>query len=167
MRPLLAGALLAGLALKALGDDEPLIDHQPLPCTVADKPVAICAAASDDNAVAKVRVFFRNHGEDYYSFVELSFTGLNHCGTMPAPRTGKVSSVEYYVQAIDDAFNQKRTSTYQINIQAEGVCEFPPIEKDPQKAAAIKVFATNKKQGKKLDDAFSGIGVSFVPVITK
>lgn len=167
MRALGAGVLIAALALPALGDDEPLIDHQPLPCTVAEKPVAICATASDDNAIAKVRVLFRNHGEDFYSFVELSFTGLNHCGTMPAPREGKVRSIEYYVQAIDDNFNQKRTSTYQIHIQPEGVCEFPPVEKDPQKAAAIRVFATNKKQGKKLDDAFSSAGVSFVPVVAK
>ena len=32
---------------------------------------------------------------------------------------------------------------------------------------AIQVYATNKKQGKKLDDAFSQSGVSFVPVVAK
>jgi hypothetical protein len=163
----LAGLLLMLAALPGLADDEPVIDHQPLPCTVAEKPIAVCATASDDNMVAKVRVFFRPQGEDFYSFVELEFTGINHCGTLPAPRAGKLSTIEYYVQAIDDQYQQRRTSTYQINIQPEGVCEFPPVEKDPQKAAAIKVFATNKKQGKKLDDAFSSVGVSFVPILTK
>ena len=52
-----------------------------------------------------------------------------------------------------------------MNVQPEGVCEFPPIEKDAARAASIKVYATNKKQGKKLDDAFSASGVTFVPVV--
>jgi hypothetical protein len=97
----------------------------------------------------------------------MAFTGLSYCGTLPAPLEGKLATVEYYVQAVDDQYQPKRTSTYQINVQPEGVCEFPPLEKDAVRAAAIKVFATNKKQGKKLDDAFSGVGVSFVPVATK
>jgi hypothetical protein len=162
-----AAVLLAALALPAFADDEPVIDHQPLPCTVAGKPIAVCAAASDDGQVAKVRAFFRRQGEDFYSFVEMSFTGLNHCGTLPAPLEGKVSTIEYYVQAIDDQYQQRRTSTYQINVQPEGVCEFPPVEKDQQKAAAITVHATNKKQGRKLDDAFSSTGVTFVPVVAR
>jgi len=148
-------------------DDEPVIDHQPLPCSVAEKPIALCATASDDGQVAKVRAFFRKQGEDFYSFVELEFTGISHCGTLPAPREGKLKAVEYYVQAIDDQYQQRRTSTYQLAIQPEGVCEFPPVEKDAKKAGAIKVFATNKKQGKKLDDAFSAVGVTFVPILTK
>lgn len=165
-RALLCLVLMAATApLRA--DDEPVIDHQPLPCTVAGKPIAICATASDDNQVAKVRAFFRNQGEDFYNFVELEFTGLSHCGTLPAPLEGKVKTIEYYVQAIDDAYQQRRTSTYQLNIQPEGVCEFPPVEKDAQRAAAIKVYATNKKQGKKLDEAFSSAGVTYVPILTK
>jgi len=35
---------------------------------------------------------------------------------------------------------------------------------EPAKAGAIKVFATNRKQGKKLDDAFALAGVTFVPL---
>lgn len=162
----LASASLAA-ALPALGDDPPLVEHQPLPCSVPDKPIAVCATASDDSQVAKVRAFFRREGQDYYSFVELAFTGLNHCGTLPAPRTGKLRVIEYYVQAVDDQYQPARSSTYRIQIQPEGVCEFPPIETDPQRLGAITVFASHKKQGKKLDDAFSGAGVTFVPVQTK
>jgi hypothetical protein len=44
------------------------------------------------------------------------------------------------------------------------VCEFPPVEKDAARAAAIVVHATHARQGKKLDDAFVAAGVSFVPV---
>ena len=47
------------------------------------------------------------------------------------------------------------------------MCEFPPLEKDAKRAASIRVFATNKKQGKKLPDEFLPTGVTFVPVAGK
>jgi hypothetical protein len=54
-----------------------------------------------------------------------------------------------------------------MNVQPEGMCEFPPTEKDAGKAAAIKVFATNRKQGNKMHDAFVTTGVTFVPVLAR
>lgn len=162
----LALALLA-LPLGAAADDPPVVDHQPVPCTIPGKAIGLCASVSDDSQVAKARLYFRRAGEDFYSYVEMAFTGLSYCGTLPAPLEGKLATLEYYVQAVDDQYQPQRTSTYQINVQPEGVCEFPPLEKDAARASAIKVFATNKKQGKKLDDAFSSVGVSFVPVSTK
>jgi hypothetical protein len=159
----LAAGLLA-VPLAARADDPPVIDHQPVPCTVPEKAISFCAAVSDDNRVATARVYFRRAGEDFYQFVDMTFTGVSYCGTIPGPREGKMKSVEYYVQAVDDQFESQRTSTFNMNVQAEDVCEFPPIEKDPAKAAAIKVHATNRKQGKKLPDEFVATGVSFVPV---
>lgn len=166
-RPAAAALALLAVALPAGADDAPVVEHQPLPCSIPGKPIGLCATASDDNEVARVRAYFRRRGEDYYSYVEMSFTGLNHCGTLPGPREDKLTAIEYYVQAVDDQYQPTRTSTYQMVVQPEGVCEFPPIEKDPQRAATIKVFATNKKQGKKLDDAFSSSGVTFVPVAAR
>jgi hypothetical protein len=160
-------ALLASLALPAAGDEPPSVDHQPVPCTVPDKAISLCATASDDSSVAKVRIYFRPAGEDFYSFVDMVFGGITYCGTIPPPRNGRIKAIEYYIQAIDDAFQPQRTSTYQLAIQPEGVCEFPPIEKDAKKAAAIRVFATHKKQGSKLPDEFAPTGVTFVPVTGK
>jgi hypothetical protein len=94
----------------------------------------------------------------------MSFQGLNYCGTVPGPREGKIKTLEYYVQAIDDQFQPQRTSTYQMSVQPEGVCEFPPLEKDAKRAAAIRVFASNRNQGNKLPDDFVAAGVTFVPV---
>jgi hypothetical protein len=145
-------------------DDAPQVEHQPVPCTIARKAISLCARISDDAEVAKARVYFRRAGEDFYSYVEMEFGGIDYCGTLPAPLEGKMPSIEYYVQAVDNAYQPTRTSTYQIHIQPEGVCEFPPEEKDRRRLAAIRVFATNKKQGKKLDDAFSNTGVTFVPI---
>jgi hypothetical protein len=161
-----ACALVAAM-VSAAAAEEPDVVHQPSPCTVPEKPISLCATVTDDGQVAKVRIYFRPAGEKFYSFVEMAFTGINFCGTLPGPRSGKTQAVDYYVQGVDDQYETKRTSTYQLNIQPEGICEFPPLEKDSAKAAAITVYATSPKQGKKLPGAFQTTGVTFVPVKTK
>jgi len=151
----------------ALADDPPAIDHQPWACTVAGKAISLCAGISDDQNVSAARLYFRKAGKDYYSFADMTFGGINYCGTLPAPREGKLKVIEYYVQAVDDQFQAQRTSTFQLKVVSEGQCEFPPEEKDPKRLAAIKVFATSKKQGSKLDDAFDRTGVTYVPLGAK
>jgi hypothetical protein len=150
-------------AAPARADDAPAVEHQPASCTVPEKAVSLCAAISDDGNVAAARLYFRRAGEDYYAYVNMAFTGVSYCGTLPGPRE-KTKAIEYYVQAVDDSYQPSRTSTYRLAVQPEGVCEFPPLEKDAAKAAAIKVLATNRKQGKKLDDGFNATGVTFVPL---
>ena len=166
MRACRVPALLCALVLApalARADAPPVVEHQPALCTVPDKTVSLCAAISDDGTVAVARLYFRRAGEDYYSFVDMSFTGISYCGTLPAPRE-KTKAIEYYVQAIDDNYEPTRTSTFRLPVEPEGVCEFPALEQDPQRAAAIRVFATSRKQGKKLDGGFLKAGVTFVPV---
>jgi len=152
------------LPVPARADDPPVIDHSPLPCTVPEKAISLCAAISDDNQVATARVYFRRAGEDFYQFVDMAFAGVSYCGTIPGPREGKVKAIEYYLQAVDDQFQPTRTSTFNMVVQPEGVCEFPPLEKDAKKANTIRVFATNRKQGTKLDSAFVQTGVTFVAI---
>jgi hypothetical protein len=154
------------LVLPALShaDDPPVIEHQQALCTVSGKPLSLCAAISDDGTVATAHLYFRREGEDYYSFVDMGFTGLSYCGTVPAPREGKVKAIEYYVQAVDNAYQSQRTSTFRLPVEPEGKCDFPPVEKNEARAAAIRVFATSRKQGKKIDGAFESDGVTFVPV---
>jgi hypothetical protein len=168
-RAVRAWMLVAAVAAMVAGAaaEEPDVAHQPSPCTVPGQPISLCASVTDDGQVAKVRIYFRPAGEKFYSFVEMAFTGINFCGTLPAPREKKTQAIDYYVQGVDDEYATKRTSTYQLNIQPEGVCEFPPIEKDASKTKAITVYATSAKQGKKLPGAFQSTGVTFVPVKTK
>ena len=66
-------------------------------------------------------------------------------------------------QAIDDQLDTQRTSTFQLGVQPESLCEFPPVETNAARAAAITVYATDRKQGNKLPEAFLGAGVTFVP----
>jgi hypothetical protein len=163
-----AFALLVSLLASSSGaDDPPTIEHQPAACTVASKAISLCAAISDDGTVARARIYFRKAGDDFYSFVDMAFQGLNYCGTLPAPREGKIKTLEYYIQAVDDQVQPQRTSTFQMAVQAEGACEFPPFEKDARKSASIRVFATNRKQGGKLPGDFVADGVTFVPLTGK
>jgi hypothetical protein len=168
MRPARVAAWLVLMpALAGAANQAPEIDHQPNLCTVPAKAVSVCATVSDDNQVARVRLYFRRAGDTYYSAVDLTFGGISFCGTIPAPREGKVATLEYYVQAIDEQYEASRTSTFQLPVQSDAICEFPPIEKDAARRAAIKVFATHKKQGKKLADGFDPAGVTFVPLESK
>ena len=157
--------LAAGLAAANASAEPPAVEHQPVPCTVPDKALSLCANVTSDRQVGKVRVYFRSAGDKFYSFVDMVFGGLNFCGTLPGPREGRVKTVEYYVQAVDDQYESTRTSTFQMSVQP--TCEFPPVEKDAAKTAAITVYATHKDQGKKLSEGFQGAGVSFVPVVRK
>ena len=155
------------VGVPALADDPPSVEHQPVPCAIPEKAISLCAAISDDGTVAKARIYFRKAGDDFYNYVDMVFGGLNYCGTVPGVREGKMKTLEYYIQAIDDQFQPQRTSTFQMSIQPEGQCEFPPLEKDAKRAASIRVFASNKKQGGKLPDEFVATGVTFVPVAGK
>jgi len=167
MKMRLLAPAIALLALPALlfADDPPVVEHQPALCTVPEKPISLCAAISDDGTVAAARLYFRREGEDFYAFVDMAFTGISYCGVLPAPREGKTKAIEYYVQAIDNDYQPTRTSTFLLEVQAQGACEFPPtVEPDDPRAAAIKVFATSRRQGKKLDGGFDDTGVVFVPI---
>jgi hypothetical protein len=153
----LAVLLMAAATARA---EAPSVEHQPVPCTVPGQPIALCATITDDGQVAKARIYFRPAGDKFYSFVEMEFGGIRFCGTLPAPREGKLKAIDYYVQAVDEQFESQRTSTYQIAVQPEGVCEFPPLETDPARAQSIVVHPTSKKQGRKLPDGFLATGVT-------
>jgi hypothetical protein len=159
-------AFLALAAAGAVANDAPEIDHQPSTCTVGGQAISVCASISDDNQVARARIYFRRPGEKFYSYVEMSFSGLSYCGTLPAPLAGKLEKVEYYIQAIDNEYETRRTSTYSLDVKGEGGCDFPPIEKDPARKSAIKVYATSLEQGIKLPKGFDATGVTFSPVTT-
>lgn len=161
---LVPALVLALTPALAVAQAPPAVEHQPALCTVPERAVSLCAAISDDGTVAAARLYFRRAGEKYYSFVDMYFTGISYCGTLPPPREKKTKAIEYYLQAIDDHYEPTRTSTYRLPVEPEGVCEFPPLEERPERAAAIKVFATSRHQGKKLDGGFVKTGVTFVPV---
>ena len=159
-----ASLVLALMATTALANDPPLVEHQPAQCSLIGKPIELCASVLDDGDIAKVRTYFRRPAEKEYLISEMAFEGARFCTTLPGVKAGKLRSLEYYIQAIDTEYESKRTSTYQLLIQAEEDCAFPAVQKDPKKATAITVLATSNKQGSKLPDYLEPVGVNFVPM---
>ncbi len=159
-----ASLVLALMATTALANDPPLVEHQPAQCSLIGKPIELCASVLDDGDIAKVRTYFRRPAEKEYLISEMAFEGARFCTTLPGVKAGKLRSLEYYIQAIDTEYESKRTSTYQLLIQAEEDCAFPAVQKDPKKATAITVLATSNKQGSKLPDYLEPAGVNFVPM---
>ena len=104
-----AALLAAPPAARAGG---PTVEHQAVPCTVPGQPFSLCAAITDDVQVSRARVYFRPAGERHFSFVDMGFGGLRFCGTLPAPRPGKVKRIEYYVQGLDNDYDTERTPTH-------------------------------------------------------
>jgi hypothetical protein len=148
----------------AMANEAPVIEHQATSCTDATEPISLCATIADDKEIARAKVYFRKPGEKYYIFAEMAFGGLSYCGTLPAPTGLKV--VEYYLQATDNEYESARTSTYQMEIKPTGSCDFPAVEKDPARRAAIKIFATDVQQGIRLPKGYDSTGVTFVPATT-
>ena len=162
--PLLKASLMSILAgTPAFANDPPLVEHQPAQCSIVGKATELCASVLDDGDIAKVRVYFRRPGEKEYLISEMTFEGARFCTTLPAVKTGKLRSLEYYIQAVDTEYESKRTSTYQLQMQTEEECAFPAVQKNAKKAAAIVVQATSAKQGSKVPDYLEPAGVTFVP----
>jgi hypothetical protein len=148
-------------------NDPPSVEHQPPGCTIASKPSEICALVTDDGDIAKVRLYYRKPGEKDYFLTEMAFTGAQFCATLPGIRSAKAKSIEYYISAVDTEHESRRTSTYPLQAQTEAECEFPAIQKDAARAAAVVVNATTSKQPQKLPDYFEPAGVTYTPLPKK
>ena len=159
----LSAAFIVSAPRPALANDPPSVEHQPVQCSVVSKPTELCASVFDDGDIAKVRTYFRRPGEKEYIISEMVFEGARFCTTLPGVKPGKLKTLEYYIQAIDTEYESKRTSTYQLPIQADGECEFPAIQKDAKKASAITIHHTAAKLGSKIPDYLEPAGVTVVP----
>ncbi len=155
-----------GLALFAAGPtaaDKPIIDHQPVVCSVPEAHPRICALVADDGAVKKVDVFFRARGQAAFYRSRMDFDAINYCATLPIP-SKSTSIVEYYVRAIDDEALIERTIDFKMAVDPDSSCEFPVVDQDPERASRLVVYATIPKQGKKIK-GFERAGIArFVPV---
>ena len=157
----LAMALAAG-ALPLLAD-KPVIEHQPVICSLPAEHPRICALAADDGAVKKVDVFFRAAGQTAFYRSGMTFDGIRFCATLPVPERS-VRTVEYYVRAIDDEANIERTIDFDMAVDPNRSCEYPVTDQDPERTSQLVVYATIAKQGKKIKGFERQSVARFVPV---
>ncbi len=165
MRYFLVGLALSGFAGVATAD-EPLVDHQPVACSLPQTNPRICSYVADDGEVKRVRAYFRAKGQDAYYWSDMVFDGIQYCATLPVAKSS-VSNVEYYVWAIDDEFESQRTRSYKISVRDTVACEYPIYDEDPDRVSNLVVNATSRKQGDEIRDFEDKGIVRFVPVAKK
>ena len=141
----------AFLALAPAVADEPLIDHQPVECTVPEKNARVCAYVLDDGEVKRVRVYFRSQNQDAYYWSEMAFDGIQFCATLPVAKD-EVRHIDYYVWSVDNEFQTARTRPHKISMSESSSCSYPVIDEDPERITNIIVNATSAKQGNKIKD---------------
>lgn len=162
MRRLTAALVLAGCAVP-LSADKPLIDHQPVVCSLPGKHPRICALVADDGAVKKVDVFFRAAGQKAFYRSEMVWDAIRYCATLPVPARS-TSTVEYYIRAIDNQALIERTIDFRMTSDPGASCEYPVIDDDPERTSRLVVYATIPRQGKKIR-GFERTGIArFIPV---
>ncbi len=141
----------AFLAFATAFADEPMIDHQPVECTVPEKNARVCAYVLDDGEVKRVRVYFRSQNQDAYYWSQMAFDGIQFCATLPVAKD-KVSYIDYYVWSVDNEFQTARTRPHKISMSENSICSYPVVDEDPERIANIVVDATSAKQGNKIKD---------------
>ncbi len=141
----------AFLALAPAVADEPLIDHQPVECTVPKKNARVCAYVLDDGEIKRVRVYFRSQNQDAYYWSEMAFDGIQFCATLPVAKD-EVRHIDYYVWSVDNEFQTARTRPHKISMSEGSSCSYPVIDEDPERITNIVVNATSAKQGNKIKD---------------
>ncbi len=160
---ILATVLAIASSAALVFSEEPLVDHQPVLCSLPGKNPRVCAYVADDGEVKRTRAYFRAAGKELFYWTGMTFDGIQYCATLPIAKSN-VKGVEYYVWAIDDGFESKRTRTYTISIVPEVPCEYPVFDDDPERTSRLEVNATSAKQGETLED-FSDKGVvKYVPI---
>jgi hypothetical protein len=145
-----APALLWLAAASYAFADEPVVDHQPVECSVPEKNARICAYVLDDGEVKRVRTYFRAEKQEAFYWSDMAFDGIQFCATLPVAKKG-VPSIEYYIWAVDDEFQSIRTRSYSISLVPTSPCAYPVVDEDPARVSNLVVYATSEKQGKKIE----------------
>jgi hypothetical protein len=89
----------------------------------------VCGFVLDDSGVAQVRAVFRAAGTKSYYWTKADFDGLRYCAWLPQPST-ETATVDYYLEAFDDAYDLSRSREYAIRVDAgcTASAETPPTE---------------------------------------
>lgn len=142
---------LSGSAMAASSAEEPMIDHQPVECSVPGKNARICAYVLDDGEIKRVRTYFRAEGQDAFYWSDMAFDGIQFCATLPVAKND-VRVIDYYVWAVDDEFQTSRTREGKISLVPTSPCAYPVVDDDPQRTQELVVHATSEKQGGEVKD---------------
>ncbi|HSF18876.1 MAG TPA: hypothetical protein VLK65_25350 [Vicinamibacteria bacterium] len=143
----LAFAFLTGAFLAST--EAPIIDHEPIDCSLAGKNLRICAYVLDDGEIERTRVYFRAAGREAFYWTRMLFDGIQFCATLPVAKS-VVRAVEYYVWAVDD--RSETTRTHPLTISLRSPCSDPAVDEDPERTQNLVVHATTEEQGDVIEE---------------
>jgi hypothetical protein len=123
-----ASWLLLSLLLQPLASDPkpPTIELAAARCVPPGARPRVCARVFDDGTIIRARAFFRASGRDSFYWTEMGFEGSRHCAWLPVP-SRKTRAIDYYVEAVDDAYEASRSRESTLRIEA--TC--PPVGEPP------------------------------------
>lgn len=98
------------------------IQHEQIGCVVAERYPVINARVEPVTSVARARVYFRAAGGSSWYFVAMKGEGESLTAALPMPKKS-TKKIEYYVEAVDQAFAESRTAEYSPDVVVhEGQC---------------------------------------------
>ncbi len=130
---------------------------------VPSKTEYTAPGGQDDGEVKRVRAYFRAEGREFFYWSEMVFDGIQYCATLPVAKKN-VKGVEYYIWAIDDSFQSKRTRTYKMSLVPEAPCEYPVFDDDRERSSNLVINATSPKQGSSVSDFIEKGIIRYIPV---
>lgn len=140
MRRVVIGALLVAAPCGALAQG-PVIEHEGVGCIVADKHPRLEARVVPAESVRRARVFFRAAGSSAWYFVEMKPAAGVFQAALPKPKQS-TRSIDYYIDAVDDAMREARTAEFAPTIVAQGEkCSSPLPVATALAAAPVSVGA--------------------------
>jgi hypothetical protein len=161
------GLLVKLSALPSLARaEEPVIDHQPVECSTPEMNTRVCAYVLDDGEVKRVRAYFRAEKQEAFYWSDMAFDGIQFCATLPVAKKN-VSTLEYYVWAVDEEFQSTRTRSYPVSLSPTAPCAFPVVDEDPERIGKLVVNATSEKQGTRIEEFEERGIIEFVPLRKK
>jgi hypothetical protein len=96
--------------------------HDGVDCVVTGKYTKIEARFDPAERVARARTYFRSAGTSAWYYVEMKPAEGSFVGVLPRTRKN-TKSIDYYVQVLDKAFAESRTTEYAPEVVADaGVC---------------------------------------------
>ncbi len=108
VRTIVAATLLLGASLSPA--EEPVIDHQPVECSIPQKNTRICAYVLDDGVVKRVRAYFRAQKQQAFYWTDMTFDGIQYCATLPVAKK-KVRNLEYSSSSRRGRFNTRGSTS--------------------------------------------------------
>lgn len=119
------GALGALLVLGREASAQPTIEHDRARCLPPNQFIELLAEIRPPEEVRTAKVYFRSSLYPDYYYVEMSGQGSSFQAMLPMP-TADTTSIVYYLETVDLAFNTTRSREIEVDVARDSRCSPGP-----------------------------------------